>query len=51
VHGLDPSAKYDLKNFDSPGTITYTGSELMENGLDVTIPKKPGSVLFVYKKE
>ena len=49
LHGLESNIRYSITNFDSPGTIEATGKELLENGLLISIPQKPGAVIFTYK--
>ena len=49
LRGLDPSARYDVRNFDADGrvsiagaqTLTATGKELMAKGLSVEIKDAP----------
>jgi len=48
--GLDPAAQYDVTNFDVPGAITRSGSDLMNKGLVVEIKDKPGSAIIAYKR-
>ena len=50
LSGLDPSATYTIDDLDTPGTITRSGSELMNTGLLVNIPSEPGSALITYVK-
>ncbi len=47
LHGLDPSEKYEVTFEDSGVKKTLTGEALQE-GIDVTISDKPGSVLITY---
>jgi alpha-galactosidase len=42
LSGLDPTAQYEVTNFDVEGTFKITGKELMEKGLTVEIKDKPG---------
>ena len=51
LRGLDPDATYMIKDFDAPSTVTATGRELMEEGLLVTIPDRPGAATVLYQKE
>jgi alpha-galactosidase len=50
LQGLDPQAKYELKDFDKEGTTVLTGGELMDQGLNINIGSQPGSALITYKK-
>ena len=49
LRGLDPDARYRLTNLDAPAaTLEATGHELMETGLDIIVPDKPGAVVITY---
>jgi len=50
LQGLESKAKYELRNFDTKATETFTGTELMKNGVKVAISVKPGSALVSYRK-
>lgn len=50
LRGLGPDNRYELTDLDRPGSIEATGRELTEEGLLVSIPERPGSVVVVYKK-
>ncbi len=50
LHGLDPDARYEIKNIDSPGTQTMTGRELMDKGLQVSLKEKPEAAVYTYKR-
>jgi alpha-galactosidase len=50
LSGLNPSAQYEVTNFDVKGTTKFTGSELMEKGLTVEIKDKPGAAVITYKE-
>jgi len=50
LNGLEPDARYELTDLDKPGSTEMTGRELTENGLLVSIPERPGSVVITYKK-
>jgi alpha-galactosidase len=51
LRGLDPAATYVLKNFDLHGAVETSGRELLEQGLSVTIPDRPGAAVIEYKKK
>jgi alpha-galactosidase len=51
LKGLDAGAQYELKDFDSTTPITMTGKDLMNQGLPITIPSKPGAVVIVFSKK
>lgn len=48
LRGLDPEARYELKNFDVEGTTEATGAALMEHGLLVECPRQPDAVIITY---
>ena len=48
LQGLDPQAKYRVKDVDTNTAREIRGGELMEKGLSVTIPAKPGAALMTY---
>lgn len=48
--GLEPEARYRVENLDSGQTQTLPGRELIEPGLPVSIPSRPGDVVYVYTK-
>jgi alpha-galactosidase len=50
LRGLDHRATYEVEDLDTGKTIHATGKELTDKGLKVTIPAKPGSAVFVYKR-
>jgi alpha-galactosidase len=50
LRGLDAKGRYIFTNSDSGVNSTYTGAELMDKGLTVSIAAKPGSALLIYKK-
>ena len=43
LRGLEPEAIYAVDNFDVEGRLQVSGKELMERGLTVNIPNKPGA--------
>jgi alpha-galactosidase len=50
LQGLDPQADYALKDLDSGKNLEASGRKLMDEGLTVTIPDRPGSVLLSYRR-
>jgi alpha-galactosidase len=50
LRGLDPAATYEVTNVDAGAPITASGKDLMQLGLHVEIPQKPGAALIFYKK-
>jgi len=51
LRGLDPQARYTISTIDGKDEQTFTGRELMEKGLPVTIPDTPGAAVITYKKK
>jgi len=50
LRGLDPTAEYELTNFDIEGTTRVSGKNVMEKGLTVEIKDKPGAAVIVYQR-
>jgi len=50
LHGLSPSAKYEVTNIDVGTSKKMTGRELLEQGITVEIQSKPGSAIIFYRK-
>ena len=50
LRGLDAEAKYIVKNYDEIDEDRISGKELMEIGLNVEIPSKPGAATIKYIK-
>ena len=50
LRGLDPTADYTVDDLDTPGTVTMTGTAIMNPGLPVTIGSAPGSAIITYSK-
>jgi alpha-galactosidase len=48
--GLNPAASYDVADLGAGTSKKATGMELMERGLTVDIPEKPGAVVIKYRK-
>jgi len=47
LRGLEPDTDYRITHFDAPGETVMTGRELMDAGLPVTLPDKPGAAVFL----
>ncbi|MCL5099362.1 MAG: alpha-galactosidase [Candidatus Omnitrophica bacterium] len=47
--GLNPEARYRLTNRDTQDEVVLSGRELMDQGLRVAIPEKPGAVIITYR--
>ena len=51
LRGLDPNARYEITDLDNPdGTAVFTGRQLVEPGLLVTIKQQPGAAVICYRK-
>ena len=50
LRGLDPAARYEIVNLDRPGKSEITGKELMDAGLPVSMPERPGAAIFTYRR-
>lgn len=50
LRGLDPSATYELKNYDEPTPARATGKELMDPGLEVHLEKAGSAATIAYKQ-
>jgi len=50
LRGLDAAARYAVRNPDSPEVLNFTGKQLSEEGLPVSITNAPGAVTVLYAK-
>jgi hypothetical protein len=50
LRGLDPGARYTIRNLDSSESTEFSGRVLMEEGLSVTLRDQPASALLTYRK-
>lgn len=50
LHALDRDAQYEVKDADSGEVRTYSGEELIEQGISVLINERPGSRLLYYTR-
>jgi len=50
LRGLNTKTVYLVKNYDKSTQTLISGKELMENGLSIEIPGKPGAVTIKYTK-
>ena len=51
LQGLDPKAAYSVVNLDTREERVITGDELVNNGLVVSLPERPCSAFFTYKRK
>lgn len=47
LKGLDPEKTYHITDFDGLIEVTATGTQLMEQGITVTLPEKPYAVVML----
>jgi alpha-galactosidase len=50
LSGLDPEARYRVRNLDSAEADVITGRRLMDVGLPVVLNERPSAVVIVYEK-
>jgi alpha-galactosidase len=50
LHALQKDASYELTNLDTHQKKTFSGSELMDKGLEVQLLNKPDSGVFCYRR-
>jgi alpha-galactosidase len=50
LFGLDPEARYRVRNLDSPEADIITGRRLMDIGLPVVLHDRPSAVVITYMK-
>lgn len=50
LRGLNPHARYRVKDLDSSRAFILSGKQLMKNGLAITLPDKASAAIFVYEK-
>lgn len=50
LRGLDPDSSYTVSDLDSQSSDRLSGRELMEKGLPVSIPDRPGASIVTYRK-
>jgi len=48
--GLNPDARYRVRNLDSTETDVIAGRELMDTGVPVALNNRPGAVVITYEK-
>jgi len=50
LQGLDASARYAVRNLDQDKSQEASGQDLMQRGLYIEIPDRPGAVVIVYRR-
>jgi alpha-galactosidase len=48
LQGLDPAVRYRIVDMDSKRESEFSGRELLEAGLSVSIPVAPGALILTY---
>lgn len=48
LEGLDASQTYEVRDFDRDETLSFSGKDLMQSGLSVTLGSR-GAAVFSYK--
>jgi alpha-galactosidase len=48
--GLDPEARYKVRNLDAPEADVFTGRQLLDIGLPVVLNDRPGAVMIKYEQ-
>jgi len=48
---LDSNATYAFTNLDLAGVTEMTGRELLESGLPIRVPDRPGAAIITYAKK
>jgi alpha-galactosidase len=51
LRGLDRDASYEVRNLDGGPPSAAGGAELLDRGLEVTLPGKPDSALLHYRRQ
>ncbi len=51
LRGLDPGARYTLKDADTGSSWQASGRELLDNGLTIKSPSRPAAILITYQRE
>jgi len=50
LHGFDPNAAYELRDFDKENALRVSGRELMEKGLQVELTKPRQAATVIYRR-
>lgn len=50
LKGLDPAAQYKVTNMNTDESQTFSGAELLGNGLPITMHERPEAFVVAYKK-
>lgn len=51
LRGLEPAASYRITDIDTASVQTLSGKALMEEGLAVTVTKRPGAAVLLYERQ
>lgn len=50
VFDLEAESAYTVTNIDTNEQLGLSGKEMMQNGITIEIPSKPGSAVYIYRK-
>jgi alpha-galactosidase len=50
LQGLDEATVYAVTNLDDAKATAMTGRELIERGITISLPERPGAAVFTYRK-
>ena len=50
LFGLNPRASYSVTDIDKGTPVTISGRELMESGITIRLPGRPGAAIITYKR-
>jgi hypothetical protein len=49
-HGVEPGARYTVKNIDTTGTKEFSGRELTSDGLPIALLEQPSAAIMTYRR-
>ena len=50
LHGLDPTARYEVRSLDAPAASVIGGKSLLDEGLKVELESKPAAAVIRYQR-
>ncbi len=51
LRGLDSEASYCITNLDTQAQFTATGKQLLEQGIECSLPQRPSSALLLFERQ
>ena len=51
LQGLDPTARYTIRNLDTDQAVEMVGSELMKAGMELHLPQKSSAAVLLYSRK